>query len=291
MTLRHLPAYLKERFPVPAYSVLVALFFASAVAVAHNLGGGERTWWGGALAVLLVFFHLRVFDEHKDHESDAAAYPERVLSRGLITLRDLRWLGIGAIVAEGLLVGVAGLRGVAVWFATLVFTLLMFKEFFVGAWLEKRLVLYAITHNPVVAGLALLGWACTDAAWDARYLWYLGAVSLGSLAFELGRKMRLPAEEIPGVPSYTSVLGRGRALALIWGTLLGTSSCTAMVLREGGRLAAWVDLSVAPYVLALVPLLPAAAMILPASKAKKVEGGATLALLLTLLIIGVWTWP
>lgn len=298
--VRRFWAYLAERFPPAAYGLLVALFFGSAALVARDTGGGTSIFWPGAVVVLGVFFHLRVFDEHKDHDADVAAYPDRVLSRGWVTLKQLRGAAAVALVVQLGLSLWAGPRALAVWGATVVFTLLMLKEFFVGAWLERRMVLYAITHNPVVAGLALFGWACTDAAWDWRFAWYVGAASLGSLAFEIGRKMRLPDEEVAGVPSYTSVLGRGRALALLWTVSLGTGLCLVGVLRSAsGRLAqgwnaALPDLlgldALGAVALAVVALLPIG-LARSGSKAKMVEGGATGVLFVTLLLAGVFAWP
>jgi 4-hydroxybenzoate polyprenyltransferase len=279
--LNNLPAYLKERFPPAAYGVLVALFFSSSVLVAHGLGGGETTAWSGAAVVLLTFFHLRVFDEHKDAKEDARAYPERVLSRGLVTLAELRVLGGLAIVTQfGLAIWI-GSWAVWAWVGTYLFTLLMAKEFFVPTLLKPRIVLYAITHNPVVAGLALFGWACTDAAWDHGFLAYVAMVSLGSLGFEIGRKFRLPDEEIEGVESYTSALGRFRAMALLGFVVVATVGALGATL--------WL-LGAGPWTgLALLAAAPAA-LIRPAAKAKQVELGSTLVLLLGMLISGGVAW-
>ncbi len=281
MPLDNVPAYLNERFPPVAYGVLVVLFFSSAALVAHALGGGESTSWIGALVVLLCFFHLRVFDEHKDAEDDVKAYPQRVLSRGLVTLKELQLLGGLAIVTQIALVLWIGPWAVWAWVGTYAFTLLMAKEFFVPGFLKPRIVLYAITHNPVVAGLALFGWACTDAAWDPAFLAYVAMVSLGSLGFEIGRKFRLPDEEIEGVESYTSALGRFRAMALLGFVEVATVAGLGVTL--------WL-LGAGPWTgLALVAALPAV-LIRPSAKAKQVELGSTLVLLLGMLISGGVAW-
>ncbi|HJN73536.1 MAG TPA: hypothetical protein QGF58_06335 [Myxococcota bacterium] len=300
MALRSVPAYLNERFPPVAYSILVALFFGSAALVSHAVGGGEATSWAGGVVVLLVFFHLRVFDEHKDFDGDVVAYPDRVLSRGDVTLRDLRVLGAIAIAVELAICAWIGPRALIAWAATLVFTLLMLKEFFVGQWLSKHIVVYAITHNPVVAGLALLGWACTDAGWHPAYLAYVAMISLASLGFEVGRKFRLPAEEIEGVESYTSVLGRGRALLLLWASMVGGVVAFAVLLRflDGGWIARswplsgpWAIDGLGSVVVLLVAISPAALLVHRESAAKKVEGASTLVLFLCMLLSGAFAWP
>ena len=298
MALSKLPAYVVERFPPVAYGLLVALFFGSSALVAHALGGGEWTAWRGGLVVLAVFFHLRVFDEHKDYEGDVAAYPDRVLSRGDVTLRDLKIAGGVAIAVELLVsLSISGDATIA-WAATFVFTLLMAKEFFVGDWLNKHLVLYAITHNPVVAGLAVVGWACTDAAWDPAYIAYIAMVSLGSLGFEVGRKFRLPDEEIEGVESYTSVLGRPKAFLLLWGSMVGAVASLAVLLRflDQGFLARnWPDMlpldGMGSVMVLLLAMAPAILMVHKGANAKRIETASTLVLLLCMLLSGAFAWP
>jgi 4-hydroxybenzoate polyprenyltransferase len=278
--MKALPAYLGERFPPIAYGILVALFFGSATLVGNVVGEGTSVHWAGAAVVFLVFFHLRVFDEHKDYESDVLAYPDRVLSRGDITLRDLKILGGLALVLEGVLSAWIGERALIAWGVTLVFTLLMAKEFFIGSWLNKHIVVYAISHNPVVACLAVYSWACTDAAWSNIFIAYVAMVSLGSLAFEVGRKFRLPSEEVEGVESYTSALGRGTSMGFLWTVVHLTAVSLGVLLLLMGDMV-WI---------AVLPVLPALFLIQPASSAKKVELGATLVLFLSMLISGIVAW-
>lgn len=298
MALSKLPSYVVERFPPVAYGLLVALFFGSATLVAHALGGGDHTGWAGGLVVLAVFFHLRVFDEHKDFDADVQAYPDRVLSRGDVTLRDLKIAGAVAIAAELGISIALGTNAALAWAATFVFTLLMAKEFFVGAWLNKHLVLYAVTHNPVVAGLAVVGWACTDAEWSPAFLAYVAMVSLGSLGFEVGRKFRLPHEEIEGVDSYTSVLGRTKALLLLWASMVGAVTSFAILLRflpDGFLARNWPEsmplVGMGSVMMMLLAMAPAILMVHKEASAKRVETASTLVLLLCMLLAGAFAWP
>ncbi len=264
-------AYLQQRFPPVPYTLLVVLFYGSAAAVARDLGGGGKTPWTGALVVLLVFFHLRVFDEHKDAEADAAAYPDRLLTQEVVTLPLLGSMAAGAIFVEAALSAWIGPSALMAWAATFVFTLAMRAEFGVGKWLQERMVLYAVTHNPVTGLLAVFAWACTSTPWSPRYWAYIVFASFGSLAFEVGRKVRLPAEEVPGVPSYTTVLGRGRALGLLAGSMLLAALGVVCLLGTSPIALAG---ALVPTALGLSCLLPPAS-----SPAGRVEAGASLYLL------------
>ena len=284
--LRRLWAYVLERFPPVAYTVLVLLFSGSAFGLLRQLTGEQVAFSvavRAAAVVLLVFFHLRIMDEHKDQEGDRVAYPDRLLTRGVVTLPMLAKVGWVAVVLEGVIALSISPLASFVWVCTLGFTLLMKVEFGLGSWLSKHLIVYAVTHNPIVAMLAMFLWSTMDAPWPAEYGLYVAIVSLGSLAFEVGRKVRLPEEEIAGVESYSSVLGRRRAdnllIAIRWitGILLAG---LAVHLGQSLIAAIALTLSVATHVL----------LSTHTRKAKSVEGVATVMLLVDFLLIWGLAW-
>ena len=276
-------AYLLERFPPVAYTVLVGLFTASAYALVEHQTEASAAF-GAALragaVVLLVFLHLRLMDEHKDHEADAVAYPDRCLSRGVVSLPLLFKVGVAAVVVQGALVLSLSSQAVVSWLACLVFTVLMRFEFGIGRWLNRHLLVYAISHNPVVGLLAFFLWTVAGGAADLLMWLYIAIVSVGSLAFEIGRKIRLPEEEVAGVESYSSVLGKRRAdwllaalrlltgCGLLWlGMVIGQSTVGAIAL--GAQVVLVAVLLSAP------------------RRAKLTEGLATLGLLLDFVFVWV----
>ena len=135
---RRLLAYLSERFPLLGYGVLIAAYYSSNQFLARTLTEPgapmhyDATTVLGALTLLCFFFHLRVFDEHKDYVEDLVHYPHRVLQSGLVRLRDLRVLGGIAIAVEGVLAAWRGAAAFVAWLAAFLFSLLMLKEFFAG---------------------------------------------------------------------------------------------------------------------------------------------------------------
>ncbi len=272
--------WLMERFPPGPYTLLVLCFWASAVSVAGALGGGDHHWAPlSAVLVWLVFLHLRIFDEHKDFESDRVAYPQRVLSRGEVSLGTLEALGMLVV---GLEVGLAWLLGAEVllaWVLTYTFTFLMRHEFGMGRLLRRSMVAYAITHNPVVAGLAVVLFAASGATWTSAFLWYVLLVSVGSLGFEVGRKTRREGEEHRGVESYTSQLGQVPARVFLGVLHLGTGAALlALVLALG-----W-----SPWVAALAGVgVVSPGLVTLGARAERVELGASATLLLAMAASGL----
>lgn len=283
---RRLWGYALERFPPLAYTVLVVLFAGSAFGLAAHLGDirvSLETEIQAAVVVLLVFLHLRIMDEHKDADGDLVAYPQRLLSRGVVTLPLLAKVGYLAVVIEMVLAFTISLHAFYAWLACLVFTLLMKVEFGVGEWLNRHLVVYAVTHNPIVALLGVFLWVAADAPWDPLIGLYLLGVSLGSLAFELGRKIRLPTEEIAGVESYSSVLGVNTANRILRRVRVLASACFGIMAWEMGSNILVVTIFVAA-------VFVSSAIVFGHLNAKKTEALSTVALLMDFIFVWILVW-
>ena len=233
--LRRFWMYLRERYPLAQFVPFHLLLVAAVGGISRvRLGAGwkaeqawsaEHLWAHGALAMMLVliYFVLRVMDEHKDRVQDLAAYPERVLSRGLVTHRHLRraaWAAAAGAVLLALPFGWPMLVGVAV---VLGYALLMLREFFVGGWLRERLLLYGVGHNLIVLLSVLLvglGFGLAEGSGPGVLVdpvFLLAALGLNGLVFslEVARKVRLPEAERPEVDTYSKTLGVRRAALLV----------------------------------------------------------------------------
>lgn len=289
-------AWMNERFPF-SHGILFFVLYATA------LIAGRMSVTGGAIAFGLrdvlgfvpawsFFLMLRVFDEHKDYETDCQNYPERVLQSGLITLGHLKVAGAFAIGAQAL--GSLALDGgfgpiTILWLVTFAYSLLMAKEFFVGEWLSQRLGLYAVSHM-IVMPIAMLWMAQigAGATWIAPGVLMLAALSfLSGGAFEVTRKMRGPEEERAEVQSYTQIMGTSGASVFVFVVLLGSAAVQVGLLWWifGGAAAWWW------YALLAAGITPAALTLTkfrrePSAKTRKAnEGSVSLAMLLSYVVV------
>lgn len=215
--VRRLAAYLAERFPVLGHGILIFAYYSSSQFLARTLTQPGRPMHYdlssllGAITLFLFFFHLRVFDEHKDYAEDCIHYPQRVLQSGVITLRDLKVLGGIAIALEIAICAWRGVPALAAWSVAFVFSLLMLKEFFVRDWLKERFLAYATSHMLIMPFLSLLvfsfatgRWPWTAPPWYWMYAWVGFFVTFN---WEVSRKIRAPEDEIEGVDTYTRIFG------------------------------------------------------------------------------------
>ena len=154
--------YIRERFPLFAYSVLIVSFYSANQLLAQALSNPNAPpRWNigtlfGCITLLCLFLHLRVFDDHKDYADDCRLYPDRALQRGVVTLGELKILGGVAIGIELILGGLGGTGSFLSVIIAISFSLLMLKEFFVKNWLKRHFVIYAVTHMLIMPLLAIV---------------------------------------------------------------------------------------------------------------------------------------
>ncbi len=247
---RRLSAYLAERFPVLGHGLLIAAYYSSNQFLARALTTPGRpmhydlTSLLGAVTLFCFFFHLRVFDEHKDYAEDAIHHPDRVLQRGVITLRDLKVLGGIAISIEIVLAPVRGAPALVAWGIAFGFSLLMLKEFFIRDWLKRHFLLYATTHMLLMPLLSLMVFSFATGRWPWEAPgWYLVYSWVGffvTFNWEVSRKIRAPEDEREGVETYTRIFGTYGAAYIVLAIRVVDTALVILVGRHLG-LPRWFD--------------------------------------------------
>jgi len=252
--------YQRERFPVWRHGFLIAavcfgvLTFSLPAEDVRRLALAGR-WAAAFAAVFLFFLQLRIADEFKDYEEDRRCRSHRPVPRGLVKLGELKaiaaaagalQLGLALWVSPRLLLPLA-----AVW----AYMLLMAREFFAPDWLKRHAVIYLFSHTLVLPLIYVYVSAC---GWFAKgqpapgglgFLLALGFFS--GLVVEIGRKVWAPADEIPGVQTYSRLWGYKAATA-VWAAVVLAAAIS--VLLAAGRYG-----STAP-LLGLIAVLSAAGL-------------------------------
>ena len=286
MVLKNFVAYLRERFP-PVNVMLFAILFLTVYSISrlspegHSLDIGR---WVGVLAVISFFFRLRVFDEIKDYELDALNHPQRVLQSGRVTLRQLKAVALVGTAVE--LVWSVGMgSGVLVaWLTAVGYSLLMRYEFFVGDWLRKRLLIYAISHMLVMPLIIAWVWLAFRDTFSSSFFLLAALSLLAGFSFEIARKIHAPAAERATVDSYSKTVGYRFAIGLVLVLLLAGTAVQWQLLRDvSARSWAFVVLSLS-YLVTLVVYLRN--LMRPQEKAlRKAELGVSLFMLISYISI------
>lgn len=225
--------YQKERFPVVAHGFLIAAFSFSAVSFSALLRGSHTLPdWPSLLVAFLnsffAFLQLRIADEFKDIDEDTRYRSYRPVPRGLVTLRELGWLGLGTAVIQ-LLMALALLPPlVALLLATWTYLALMSREFFAREWLKARPFTYLWTHMLIMPLIDFYATACDWLHFGLRpppgLFWFVIVSFFNGIVIEIGRKIRATEDEETGVPTYTVLWGRTGAVLAWFIALSGTTA-------------------------------------------------------------------
>lgn len=206
--------FIKERFS-PGEHLLMVLFLVlgnSAVAC-HLLG---MTWKPSLFAVsylvaLSFFFRLRCFDEIKDYQVDLTVNPTRPLARGLLKISEVKVMFLTLTVFELALVMSLSLSIFWVHVVAVIYSYVMYREFFIGKYLSPHLTTYAIVHTfvSILVGYSVI--AINTGIGFAEFpssILSLGVVNWALFnLFEFARKTYSPEEERPHVATYSSLFG------------------------------------------------------------------------------------
>lgn len=236
--IKRFKLYLDERFPLATHLVVVVAFFFSSYLFAERLlRPGESHWgWGtvtGMITVLFALFFLRVLDEFKDYEKDLLGHPDRIVSRGIMPLSELKVVG-GVVLAVMLgLNALVGMHALLACLGVILYALLMFKEFFAAEWLNRHKIVYALTHQLITPLICLYVYVLvavpTAGGWQAPFWLQLGMGALTGLGWEMARKIRMPEEEHDQVDSYSKLFGYKAASVLAFAILMAGATCAVAV--------------------------------------------------------------
>jgi 4-hydroxybenzoate polyprenyltransferase len=293
--LRKYYQYSQERFPVLPLLVYAAAFFYAAYFFADFFGSIEFSVLktiGGMFTLFLVSLHLRLLDEHKDYEQDLKAHPERMLSQGIIKLSELRVILYIVLIIEIVLNILFGIQQLLLLGAMILYSLIMFKEFFVSQFLNRHMGLYLLTHQLIVILFVFYAYsfAADLSALSTEAFLYLLLFSLGimglTIAFEIGRKTWAAEQEHEYAESYSKSWGIKKAVFINQLTaFLGTGIVLFFFYRTGVHFLFFILVGLV-YLLFLITEInflkdPVV------KKAKAVEGAGMLFVILTLIASAV----
>ena len=215
--------YLQERFPPVLNSIAIFLFycctyFASCSILNYSPVIGFKFILGYILS-LLIFYHLRVLDDQKDKEKDTIAYPERILSKGIFNYKHLWMTGFISVAIELSIGMYLGKTLFGLYLIALIYSLLMYKEFFIAEWLNKHLFLYGISHMLILACIdfMVLHIPVKDGTLQHHTAFFYFAFLSFFMTFslEVSRKIRMPDEENDNIDTYSRPLGIAKSLVLV----------------------------------------------------------------------------
>lgn len=227
--MRSIVNYFKERFP---FIPLFVFSFLTISGISQKIQIHSEFIQIALLSLVYTgfLFHLRILDEFKDFEYDSKYHPDRPVQRGAISLRQIKYLGIGNVIVM-LICSAATSRPMLIplFLFVLLYSLLMFKEFFIEDLYKKSPTLYLTTHQLVFIPLYLFLYSSIR----SRF-WLPESVENYSLFIytfipiilvEIGRKMNYRLDEHGEKTNDTYLV--------VWGEKITIGVFSALVILSG----------------------------------------------------------
>lgn len=228
--------YQKERFPFLAHGLMIGAFTFSAVSYSRICRGVEGfiNWSDfviGIFATVTLFFLVRIFDEFKDREDDARYRKYLPVPRGLVSLKELKYVGLFVGLIQIATILIFQVEMIWLYLMVLAYLVLMGFEFFVPKWLKAHHLVYITSHMFIIPLIDIyasgLDWRLEGADPHLGLAWFFGVSYMNGLVLEFGRKIRTPETEEEGVTSYTGLYGtQGGVIA--WLSLMFCTMLLAM---------------------------------------------------------------
>jgi len=220
-SLRKWMIFILERFNPVEYLMMISVFFAAHYV--FYVSEIELSLFLHFVPLFLVtvlfFFKLRLFDEIKDLESDKKNFPNRPLPRGLLGKRDVLVIIATIIILELGIFAYYGLEALVIGLVAVLYSLVMYKEFFISKWLKAHLTTYAVSHTAVAVLISISIFAALSNSFAKCFSLEFLLFSFGSWplfnVFEFGRKSFTTRGERPNINSYSKIFGRLGAVFLV----------------------------------------------------------------------------
>lgn len=213
--------FMRERFPLQSHLPMIAGFTWANISVA-SAALHQAVESAAALltivVVFLFFLRLRLFDELKDSDYDKQVNPNRPLAVGLVTAKELLCAIAAAVAVELILVLIFAPLAIISYLLALSFSLLMYKEFFIGRIIRPHLTTYAVLHTFVAVLMGCMVASVSHHAALSAFptlFFAFGLVNWGLFnIFEFARKTFASEEERPEAESYSSKFSSLGAIGL-----------------------------------------------------------------------------
>lgn len=229
--IKSLYIYQKERFPIIVNLILIGALSFATMSYSRNLLNPERgIEMSVFIAILLItfttFFLIRLIDEFKDFEIDNKYRPHLPVQRGVIELSTLKIIIILLLLIQFITIVFVIPQLWFFYLIVMIYLFLMSFEFFVSEKIEKRPIIYMVSHMIIVPLIDLFAstgdWYLNNnnPHWGLYLL--LAASFFNGMVLEFGRKTK--AKENEEHNSYTRKYGIKKTV-IIWISVLFVTLC------------------------------------------------------------------
>lgn len=213
--IKRLWFYIRKNYPLASRFYAAVISFYSLYFTFYIISGHNKLTisWASIMGMFTFFFFLfflRVSDELKDYEIDKKHFPERLVPSGKVKINDIKLLFYSILVIL-LVLNFIPPHINLFFIIPLIYSLFMYKYFFLKKYISKNLILAFVSHNPVIYLLQLYIISIVCREYNISFLkpdTFIIAILfwLPGVAWELARKIRAPEDE-DDYETYSKIFG------------------------------------------------------------------------------------
>lgn len=256
--------YQKERFPFLVHGLLIASFSFSAIGYSRLCRGVNdfiplQHYFHCVFITVTLFFLVRIFDEFKDKEDDAAYRKYLPVPRGLVTLSELKIVGLVTFALQMILIVFFKWALIYLYAFVMLYLCIMGVEFFIPNWLKRHQFWYVVSHMFIIPFIDMYAssydWKLLNILPPTGLVFFFIVSYLNGIVIEIGRKIRTPATEEPHVKSYTIMLGTKNAVYTWLLVLLATLFAAILAAQYARHGSAEFIILICLFIITIIPSL------------------------------------
>lgn len=214
-TTRKFYAYQKERFPMAILGLsLLPATLSSGVIASANPTALQISF--AVIASIMYLLHIRVIDEHRDYGHDNIHHTARPVQAGNITKEELRHVDFIAVTVLIVIATIVGRAALMATMMMLAYSYVAGKEFFLGERLRRHFFIYNSVNlvQMVLMQVFVYSVFANPIPLNVLVVTHFLFTTVGTIVFELVRKLKIPGCDGTGKDTYTWYVGFSNAIGI-----------------------------------------------------------------------------
>ena len=186
--------YAKERFPILPALLFSSLFGFAGIAHISGFRGNAGQIIASAAMIFLFLLRIRLWDEIKDFYYDSKHHSSRPIQMGVLSLLHIKKAALVVLGIEIMIQFFLPYQAVTIFFIALLYSFLMFKNFYIKDFENKSFLLWLLSHQLIfliyIYYIFSIGSTNFFSPKTQSDIWMMLSLFLPTLIYEIGRKVK-----------------------------------------------------------------------------------------------------
>jgi len=235
--MKEIAIYIKERFPILSVMLFSLLLLSSIDLYIFGKFNFNAVFCVGTILMVFFLLRVRITDDIKDFEYDSDFHKNRALQRKVISIKQLKIVLTMVLLAELVLQFFLPSFAVYLYLGLLVYSFLMYKDFFSKNLLERAFFLYILLHQ-IIFSFYIYYYICIFSekviALGIKDFLVIIFLFLTMYIYEVSRKMnhRFDVENKKTNDTYVYRWGKKNVMILLFSFIFLQLACLSFIFES-----------------------------------------------------------